>query len=281
MPPATEFLALADTLERNGQYNIAKLLRAAAESASTREAYEHPVGSDVAAIAERLRTIGDGLSSTPAAALRAVLHNAAGALEADRVPLIEETPHPTVCRRCGRVWIDQDVERCPDCGVWSLTGHRVQPIYWLSESTPSESLQRLRSTPAVVRGLIDDVDEDALSARPAPDEWSAKEVLDHLHKAQQVLSSRLDPLLSGGDPELLSVMVWQLEAEDSSTRRLFDRYAALRSEIVDRLSHVSPRAWWNGAKHAEWGRTTLLAQVSYFANHEPTHLAQLADAIPR
>ncbi|MDH3540393.1 MAG: hypothetical protein OEP52_10375 [Acidimicrobiia bacterium] len=31
--------------------------------------------------------------------------------------------------------------------------------------------------------------------------------------------------------------------------------------------------------HEEWGRVTLLEQASYFANHEPTHLAQLADSL--
>ena len=73
-------------------------------------------------------------------------------------------------------------------------------------------------------------------------------------------------------------MVWKIDAGERSTEGLFEEYRALRSEILDVLRSAPVDAWWNAASHEEFGVVTLAEQASYFANHEPTHLAQLADA---
>lgn len=110
-------------------------------------------------------------------------------------------------------------------------------------------------------------------------EWSAHETLDHLHNAQGIFRGRIDQLISGGDPELASVLVWRMEGTELTTDELFEAYSGMRSEIVALLSEIDPVVWWNTGRHEEFGRVTLAEQASYFANHEPTHLAQLADAM--
>jgi hypothetical protein len=70
-----------------------------------------------------------------------------------------------------------------------------------------------------------------------------------------------------------------MDGSAHDTDALFDAYRSLRSEIVDLLSGVETGAWWHRGHHEEFGTVTHAEQTSYFANHEPTHLAQLADAV--
>jgi hypothetical protein len=62
------------------------------------------------------------------------------------------------------------------------------------------------------------------------------------------------------------------------TSELIDSYRRLRFEILEVLGTADLGVWDNRGFHEEWGWVTLAEQASYFANHEPTHLAQLADA---
>ena len=75
------------------------------------------------------------------------------------------------------------------------------------------------------------------------------------------------------------MLVWRMEQAPGDTAALFEAYRSLRNEIVEVLTEVDPEIWWNRGSHEEFGSVTLAEQASYFANHEPTHLAQLADAM--
>jgi hypothetical protein len=132
-----------------------------------------------------------------------------------------------------------------------------------------------------VARLLGDPADPALREAGPGGEWSAHQVLEHLHNAQMLFRGRIDQLIAGGDPELASVMVWTMEDAGGDTAGLLGAYTALRAEIVGILSGLSAETWQHTGRHEEWGRVTLAEQASYFANHEPTHLAQLDDAVRR
>jgi hypothetical protein len=135
---------------------------------------------------------------------------------------------------------------------------------------------RLRSTPDTIRSILDAGDP----LRVGPDGgWTAHDTLQHLHNAQSIFRGRIDQFLAGDNPELASVMVWTMDDATPSTDALFTAYSDLRAEIVGLLEGLEPALWWRRGSHEEFGDVTLAHQASYFANHEPTHLAQLADAI--
>ncbi len=164
---------------------------------------------------------------------------------------------------------------CEDCGRWPTAAEQIRAIYWLRESTPHEAIALLASTPSVIAEILESGDPSTAG----PDGgWSAHQTLEHLNNAQNVFRGRIDQLLGGGEPDLASVMVWTMDAGTVSTDDLMAAYVGLRSEIVDLLRTAPPEAWWNIGRHEEFGRVTLAEQASYFANHEPTHLTQLADA---
>lgn len=272
-------LTLAAGLEREGQYNAAKLCRAAATAIVNRQSVEPGSPLTVEEFPGALEEAAGQLEGTVAAPLAGSMQAAAAAIRSGGVPLVSDAPDPFVCRICGHVEPERFDRRCPDCGRWPSAAERIRPIYWLRESTPPEAVEQLRHTPDEIERLLDGVEEPRLH-RPGPDGgWSAHRTLQHLHDAQQVLRGRIDQLLAGGEPALESVMVWTLDGGDADTARLFVAYRNLRTEIVELLEQAPADAWWNTGYHEEWGRVTLAEQASYFANHEPTHLSQLADAI--
>jgi predicted Zn-ribbon and HTH transcriptional regulator len=269
-------IALAGELEKEGQYNVAKLLRAAATSAVNRTSLESRVPRSPEAQADALREIADGLGDSHAAALVAPLRSAADTLGSGGVPLFVDTPDPFVCRICGFVSLGPIDGRCPTCGRWSTAAEPFKAIYWLRASSPPEALGTLAATPEAIGVILRSGDPNV----PGPDGgWSAHQTLEHLHNAQGVFRGRIDQLIAGGEPQLASVMVWRMDGSSDETDDLFEAYRTLRTEIVDMLSGVEGQTWWNRGHHEEFGTVTLAEQASYFANHEPTHLAQLADAV--
>lgn len=267
-------VALATELEKEGQYNAAKLLRAAATATVTRESTRLEVPTAPAGQADLLEEWADRLDDH-ASSLATPMRSAAAAIRSGTVPVYGETPDPQVCRICGLVRTEPFTGPCQDCGRWPTTAERVRAIYWLRASAPPEAIRLLSQTPETIESILRAGDPST----PGPDGgWSAHQTLEHLHNAQGVFRGRIDQLVAGGEPELASVMVWTMDGESTSTTDLFAAYRALRTEITELLSSVTPEAWWNVGSHEEFGRVTLAEQASYFANHEPTHLTQLAQA---
>lgn len=275
----TGLLGLAGELEKEGQYNAGKLVRGAALALVNRWTFEETEPISQEDFADALQRMADQLGDSPAAGFVDPIRAAASAIASGGVPLVTDAPDPFVCRVCGHVELGAFETRCPTCGRWPWTAERVRPIYWMRESTPPEAIARLRRTPQEIAELLDGPDPEQMHAPGADGGWSAHRTLRHLHDAQSVFRGRIEQLLEGGEPTLESVMVWTLDGDQIETAQLFTAYRELRTEIVQLLESAPVSAWWNIGFHEEWGRVTLGEQASYFANHEPTHLAQLADAI--
>lgn len=273
-------LALAATLEGEGQYNLAKLARAAADSMSRRAAYQViiPTVKDelVASIeraADELPNLGMDKSLSDA------LVRGASALSEGRVPLIGETPHPYVCRTCGHLTLAEPAAPCPTCGAWPSTYQRFMPVYWLDALEPFAALAKLRQTPVAVAALLAGLPEEIMARPPQDGGWAIRNVVTHLRDAQGVLDYRLDLFREAEHPILESKAVWSWatnEAErPSATLEIFETYKASRAETLRKLDEIPLADWWRTGQHQEFGVVTLRQQVSYFAAHEITHLSQI------
>ena len=146
---------LAARLEGEGQYNIAKLTRAAADAMSRGAAHQRSVPTDKAELAASIERVADDLAGFSVDQnLSAALRRGAAALSAGRIPLIDETPHPYVCRTCGHLTLGEPVEKCPMCGAWPGTYQRFMPHYWFDALEPFTALEKLRQTPVTVAELL-------------------------------------------------------------------------------------------------------------------------------
>jgi predicted Zn-ribbon and HTH transcriptional regulator len=269
-------LSLALRLEGEGQYNLAKLTRAAADSMSRHAAWELDLPRDKESLAREVERIADSLDD---ADLATALRAGASTLTEGRLALIHETPHPYVCRACGHLTLGGVPEKCPDCGAWGGTFQWFPPVYWLEALDPAEALERLRKTPLEVAALLDGLSEEALS-RPADDGgWAIRNIVSHLRDAQGVISFRIDLFLQEENPvlEAKAVFAWATnEAErPPSTREIFETYQISRREMIVKLESIPFADWWRTGRHEEFGEVSIKQQVSYFASHEVTHLPQI------
>jgi len=86
-------------------------------------------------------------------------------------------------------------------------------------------------------------------------------------------------MLTEANPALtaLAVFGWaQNEASQApSTRQIFTEYLMEREKLLAQLETLPLIDWWRTGKHEEFGTVTIRQQVSYFAAHESTHLAQI------
>jgi hypothetical protein len=273
-------LALAARLEGHGQYNNAKLLRAAAESLARRAAYRLDLPSDQAGLAGEMGRAINSLSSLDVSEeLVGALKRGAAAMAEGRLALIHETPHAYVCRTCGHLELGQAADKCPVCGAWPATFKRFPPVYWLDALEPFAALERLRQTPLDVEVLLEGLSEAELSRPPEVGGWAIRNTVSHLRDAQGVLSFRLNLLLEEENPTLESkaVFEWATSEEERppTTGEIFETYRTSRLETIARLESIPLADWWRAGQHEEFGAVTVRQQASYFASHEITHLPQI------
>lgn len=273
--------ALAAKLEGEGQYNLAKLARATADSLCRSAAYKHSQALDNQSLAREMEQEISTLAQMDIESeLLAAFKSGASALSAGRLPLINETPNPFICRTCGTVALGAAPERCPTCGAWADTFQRFPPVYWLDIYDPPTALQHLRQGPVEIAALLDGLTE-AVMINPAPDGgWAIRNTVKHLHDAQQVLDYRLDLFMKEEHPKLESKAVFEWatreEKQPPTTLGIFADYKATRTIILSKLEALPLTDWWRTGFHAEFGEVSLKQQVSYFAAHELTHFPQIA-----
>lgn len=272
--------ALAAKLEGEGQYNVAKLNRAAADSLLQNSAYPIELPTERERLAQSVIEIAEELDKFDLEGeLVRALKQGAMAMSQGRLPMIAETPNPEVCRTCGHVEMGFVASNCPRCGARPKTFRRYLPVYWLEAMDPFEAMTWLRKTPLEVQRLIDGLSEDDLNWSPGEGEWSIRNVLSHLRDAQGVLDYRVNLLLSEENPviESKAVFEWARQEADRppATKELFDTYLVSRNKTLEALEGLPLIDWWREGRHEEFGEVRLHQQVSYFATHELTHLPQI------
>lgn len=272
--------ALAARLEGEGQYNLAKLARAAAESLSRKAAYQLDIPTDQEKLAAELRQTAEVLSILEVSPeLVAAFTQGAEIMAGGKLPLYDVAPNPSVCRTCGQLVMGEPDQNCPTCGAWPGTYQRFQPVYWLNALEPFSALEQMRKTPIEVERLIEGLSEAELNQRPAEGEWAIRHVLTHMRDAQGVLEFRLGLFMAGENPVLESkaVFSWATNEDDRppSAFEIFETYQTSRRETIRRLEALPLADWWKTGQHEEFGEVSLRQQVSYFTAHELTHLPQI------
>src|SRR5438067_4222458 len=123
-------LAVARGLEDDGQYNAAKLFRAAALGEANRATRAHPGPGQ--ALERAMDAALDELRRAGAdAALLERLEAARATVRAGGAVTLAEAPATFVCRGCGAVALGRPPAACPTCGMGRLTFRELLPTYYL------------------------------------------------------------------------------------------------------------------------------------------------------
>lgn len=273
-------LSLALRLEGEGQYNLAKLVRAVVDSLCRRAPYHNNRSEEQYGLIDQVEGVIESLSQLEVdQGLLVAFRSGSKALAEGRIPSIADTPHPYVCRTCGNIAMGEVTEKCPVCGAWPDTFQWFAPIYWLDALDPPAALVKLRQTPLDVAALQDGLSEGAMIREPQDGGWAIRNIVIHMRDAQGVLDYRLDLFAQEDHPVLESKAVWTWakneEERPPSTREIFEEYQATRAKILARLDKLPLADWWRTGRHGEFGEVSIKQQVSYFASHEITHLPQI------
>ena len=150
------------------------------------------------------------------------------------------------------------------------------------DRTERESLlARYEEGPSVVDAAVAAVGPDRLDQRPAPEEWTAREVVHHLADSEMTSAIRLRRLLAEDDP----VIDGYDEAEfarrlhyDRPIEASLEALRAARRTTADILRRLDDDGWGRAGTHTESGRYDVETWLRIYAEHAHDHADQLRRA---
>ena len=135
------------------------------------------------------------------------------------------------------------------------------------------------ATPKKLDRLIKGVSAAKLRKRPAPDKWSAAEILAHLADAEIVIGWRLRSIL--GSPGVAiqaydqNSWVSALHYEKRDPRLCLAQMHAVREANIALLKSLTPVQWKHSGMHSERGEETIEQIVRLIAGHDVNHIQQI------
>ena len=130
---------------------------------------------------------------------------------------------------------------------------------------------------AVAEALLKITPEE-LDARPAPGQWSAREIVHHLGDSEMTAGVRLRMLLALDRPKI------QGYDQDEFARRLYyDRphemslelFRTARSSTAEILDRLTPEQWVREGTHSEIGPFGVEDWLKTYAEHAHKHARQI------
>ena len=142
-----------------------------------------------------------------------------------------------------------------------------------------ELIERYKEGPGVVAQALADVTDDELDRRPAPDDWTPREVVHHLADSEMTSAIRLRRLLAEDEP----IIDGYDEAEFA--RRLFygerpiqaalDAFRAARDTTSEILERLTDDQWVRCGSHTESGAYGVEIWLEIYATHAHDHADQI------
>lgn len=290
-------LAGAEEAVRNGQFNLAKVLRAAAH---THRALAHGLAHERLGTLEPASLIEHALDSTrsllsgempgstqpgAAASAAAILDKAFVSLQ-DQPDVSERDVAQFLwgCHLCGYLAEGRRPDSCPVCGALAPDFEMFAPFYAqtserLGRMDPHEILETLFSSPAALEAEIREATPAMLAGRPAEGEWSLSELVAHIIETDLLFAARVRAVIAQNDaPVDGQVMPWLLHVgkgyESLDASALIARFRNSRSASLALIQDLSPRDWARRA-NMRGSVATLLDFGTWIANHDVGHLQQV------
>jgi hypothetical protein len=151
-----------------------------------------------------------------------------------------------------------------------------------SSFTIEQVLTLLAATPPRLAALTADASPAQLRTAPAPDEWSANDVLAHLRACADVWGDCIRTMLAADVPTLRAInpTTWieRTDYRDLAFRPSLGTFAAQRAALLAVLEPLPPDGWARSATVTGAGAVltrTVLSCAQRLARHERPHLKQV------
>jgi hypothetical protein len=147
-------------------------------------------------------------------------------------------------------------------------------------STRAESIATLQQTPATLVQLTSSLGDAALDFRPAPADWSVREILAHLVDDEMyVMRLRLERIVKEDKPHLAPHDEQKWYASRNTTRdalaQLLMDFTVQRAASLGIVGMLRELDWAREGFQPEYGAFTADGQLAMWATHDKTHLRQI------
>jgi hypothetical protein len=144
-----------------------------------------------------------------------------------------------------------------------------------------ELIARYRAGYDEVVAALDGATAAELDARPAPGEWTAREVVHHLADSETMSYTRLRRLLAED-----GAVIHGYDEEEFARRlhyerpleRSLDAMRAARESSAELLEALTDEEWAREGTHTESGRYTVEGWLQIYADHPADHADQIRRA---
>lgn len=150
----------------------------------------------------------------------------------------------------------------------------------MTEAQIRTHLQTLTTTPPRIAACTHGIVESQLAAAPAPDAWSAVDILAHLRGCADVWSASIYTMLVLDNPELPYIHPRDWTAMQQYATLSFEEnlraFQIGRDNLVRVLAGLSPAQWERAARVQGKANTyTVAGETRRMALHELEHCQQL------
>src|SRR5947209_4896155 len=138
----------------------------------------------------------------------------------------------------------------------------------------AELIARYEDGYQMIVNALEGITDAEMDARPAPGEWSAREVVHHLADSEMTSAIRLRLLLAAEEPTLLGY-----DEAEFARRLYYDRpvtasleaFKAARRTTAEILHRMGDAEWERGGTHTVTGNDTARDCLGVYANHAVVH----------
>ncbi len=146
-------------------------------------------------------------------------------------------------------------------------------------------LKVLAATSKKLARLIQGKSPARLRKRPAPDKWSAAEIIAHLADVEIVQSWRVRSILGApGLPiQAFDQDSWVVAGhyDKRDPRKSFEQFRVLRETNLALLKTLTSDQWTHSGMHSERGEESVERITSMLAGHDINHLEQVEKILER
>lgn len=143
------------------------------------------------------------------------------------------------------------------------------------------ALKALSDTPKLIAQIARGCDDRQLHRKPAPDAWSARDIMAHLRVCADVWGRSIDRMLTEDHPTIryVSPRGWIKKTNylELSFEVLLEEFTEERGALLKSLRALAPVGWSRGATFTgtTLGRSgTVMGYARRIADHEVHHLDQ-------
>ena len=140
-------------------------------------------------------------------------------------------------------------------------------------------LERFRRGPELLAVVLTGVFGEEEDFRPAPNKWSARQIMAHLADSELVCAHRCRQIAAEDNPTLIAFdqELWarNLNYAVRKPKQSLESFRRLRAENYELLKALPESAFERAGNHTEAGRMTLGALVDRNVQHTESHARQL------